>query len=175
MKSLLTSNEHISAGTLVLERWRVSVNGQVLVGVNGAALIDGLTDHVDDSAQSFGADGHLDGSTSVDHSLSSDQTLSGVESDGPHVVSSKMLGDLENESVASALDLKRIENGRKLAGELHVHDGTNDLGNFSVGRGEGPFTDNVRCDSWQRSAGTYFWKQAWQTSVTRSYEIIIIK
>lgn len=42
-----------------------------------------------------------------------------------------MLGDLEDETVLSAVDLKSIQNGGKLAVELDIDDGTNDLGNFA--------------------------------------------
>jgi hypothetical protein len=47
-----------------------------------------------------------------------------------------MLGDLENEAMVRALDLKRIENGGKCALELNVDDGTNNLRNFSGCRGK---------------------------------------
>jgi hypothetical protein len=40
-----------------------------------------------------------------------------------------MLGDFEDETVLSAVDLESIQNGRKLTVELDIDDGTNDLGN----------------------------------------------
>jgi len=42
-----------------------------------------------------------------------------------------MLGDLEDETVLSAFNLKSVEDGRQLAIKLHVDDGTDHLGNSS--------------------------------------------
>jgi hypothetical protein len=46
-----------------------------------------------------------------------------------------MLGDLEDESVVDALDLQSVEDGREVSLELDIHNGTNNLGDLSVGRG----------------------------------------
>jgi len=105
-----------------------------LLVTDGTTLVDGLTNDIDDSAKSLGTDGNLDGVTSVHDGLTSDETLGGVQSDGTHVVSTQMLGDLENETVVAAFDLEGIENRGKCTFELDVDDGANDLGNFS-GRG----------------------------------------
>ena len=42
-----------------------------------------------------------------------------------------MLGDLEDETVLSAVDLKSVEDGGEVTVELDVDDGTNNLGNSS--------------------------------------------
>jgi hypothetical protein len=42
-----------------------------------------------------------------------------------------MLSDLEHKTVLGVSDLKGVENGGESTIELHVHDGTNDLGNSS--------------------------------------------
>jgi hypothetical protein len=44
-----------------------------------------------------------------------------------------MLGNLEDETVLSSVDLKSVENGREIAVELDIDDGTNNLGNSSRG------------------------------------------
>lgn len=44
-----------------------------------------------------------------------------------------MLGNLEDETVLSAVDLKSVENGGEVTVELDVDDGTNNLGNSSGG------------------------------------------
>ena len=118
-------------GTLLLEGWRLSMDGEVLVGADWATLVDGLTDNVDDSAEGLRTDGHFDGIASVLDGLTTHETFSGVESDGTHVVATQMLGDLENESVLSALDFESIHDRGKFTFELHVDDGTDDLGNFT--------------------------------------------
>jgi hypothetical protein len=129
---ILTSNEHLLTGTLLNEGGSFSVDRSVLVSQDGTFLIDGLTDNVDDSAESLGTDGHHDGVSGVSDGLSTNEALSGVESDGADVVATQMLGDLEDEAVRSSLYLKGIENRGKLTFELHVDDGTNNLRNFSV-------------------------------------------
>lgn len=118
---------------MFLESGRFSVNGQELVGVDGTTLIDGLTNDIDDAAESLGTDGHLNGGSRVHDGLATHETLSGVESDGTHVVATQVLGDLKNETVLGTFDLKRIENGREFTLELDVNDGTDDLGNLSSG------------------------------------------
>ena len=130
---LLTGNEQISSRSLLLERRRVSVNWQVLGCLNWTALIDWLSNNIDDSSEALLTDWHLNWGASIGDGLASDETLSGVQSDGSHVVSSKMLGDLEHESVLSSLNFESVENWWEFTGELHVHDGTNNLRNLSTG------------------------------------------
>ena len=120
------------------------MNGQELGVANGATLIDGLTDDVDDAAEGLRTDGHLNGIASVTHGLATHKTLGGVEGDGAHVVATQVLGDLENEAVLGALNLERVENGRKLALELDIDDGTNNLGNLARGGTKAAYSERVR-------------------------------
>ena len=112
------------------------MDGESLVSADGAALIDGLTNDVDDSAERLGADGDSDGVASIHDRLSTHETLSGVERDGAHVVATQVLGDLEDEAVLGALNFERVENRRKLTLELHIDDGANDLRNLARSRAE---------------------------------------
>ena len=107
------------------------MDGSVLGGVNGSTLIDGVTDDIDNSSKGFRTDGDENGCTSVVDYLTSDETVCGVESDGSHVVTTEMLSDLEHKTVLSVSDLESVEDGRQLAIELHVDDGTDHLGNSS--------------------------------------------
>ena len=104
-----------------------------LAGADGTTLVNGLTNDIDDAAESLGTDGNSNGSASVLNGLSTHETLSGVESDGTHVVATQMLGDLKDETVIGFLNLKSVENGREFAFELHIDDGTDNLGNLSSG------------------------------------------
>ena len=106
---------------------------QELVGLDGASLIDWLADDVDDPAEGLWSDWHHNWVASVSNLLASDESLSGVQSDGTHVVSTKMLGDLEDESVLGTLDLESIEDWWEVAFELDIDDGTDDLGHLAVG------------------------------------------
>jgi hypothetical protein len=106
--NLDTSNEEISTVTLLSEGRRVSVNGSVLISVNGTTLIDGLSNNIDNSTEGLGTDGYQNGGSDITDTLSSHETLSGVEGNSADVVSSEMLGDLENETVGAVLDLEGI-------------------------------------------------------------------
>lgn len=131
--NLLTRNEQFSTGTLVNEGRRVSVDGSELFGVDGATFVNRLTDNINDSAESFGANGDANRVARVVDQLTAHKTLGGVQSDGSHVVATQVLGDLEHESVFDTLNLKRVVDGRQRPLELHVHDGTNNLRNLSFG------------------------------------------
>ena len=112
------------------------MDGQELLSSNGATLIDGLTNDIDDAAEGLRTDGNLNGIASVADGLATHKTLSGVERNGAHVVATQVLGDLEDEAVLGALNLERVENRRKLTLELHIDDGANDLRNLARSRAE---------------------------------------
>ena len=115
----------------------------VFVGFDGTSFIDGLSNDINDSSESFGANWHENGVTSVSNGLSANEAFGGVEGDSSDVVATQVLGDLQNEPVLSSLNLEGVENRRKLTLKMHVHDGTNNLRNLSVcldGGGEATYT-----------------------------------
>jgi hypothetical protein len=132
INNLDTSHQDLGTGTLINEGGGISVDGSELVGSDGATLVNGLTNHIDNSAESFGADGHQNGGTGVVDGLSTDKTFSGVQSNSSDVVTTQVLSDLEHESVLHTLDFKSVENWRESTLELHVDDGTNNLRNLSL-------------------------------------------
>lgn len=103
------------------------MDGVTLFGLNGSSLVNGVTNHVHNPAQSLGADGNTDGGSSVDNLLTADKSFGGVHGDGPHSGVSEMLGDFEDKSVLNTLDFKGVEDGGDLSFELHVDDGADDL------------------------------------------------
>lgn len=113
------------------------MDGSEFVGVDGTFLVDGLSNNIDNSSQSLRADGHFNRIASVFHFLSTDETFGGVQGDSSHVGATQMLGNLKDESVLGSLDLEGVEDRGKLSLELHVHDGTNNLGHFSYQRSSG--------------------------------------
>ena len=129
--TLLTGDEELLSGTLLIERGSLTMDREELGSVDGATLVDGLSDHINDTAEGARADRHLNRVASVLNGLTTDETLSGVESNRAHVVATQVLGDLEDETVLGALNLKSVENRRELTLELDVDDGTNDLGDLS--------------------------------------------
>ena len=113
------------------------MNGKSFVGLNRAVVIDGLTNNVDDSTKSSTSNRDGNGLSSVDDVLASNKTLGGVHSNSSDVVTTKMLGDLEDESGFSTLNLKGVKNRWKGALELHIDDGTNNLRDLAISNREG--------------------------------------
>lgn len=107
------------------------MDGSELVGSDGAFLVDGLSNHVDNSSQGFGAHWYHDGVAGVHDILASHESLSGVERNRSHVASTQMLGHLEDESVLRALHLQSVKNRGQFSIELHVDDSADNLGYFS--------------------------------------------
>lgn len=97
-----------------------AVDGGSHVALDGALLVDGLTDDVQDAAEGAGADGDHDGSAGVLHLLASDETLGGLHTDGTDGVLTKVLSDLEHQAGSAGSDghLKGVQDGGKGAIEL---------------------------------------------------------
>lgn len=104
---------------------------EILAGLDWASLIDWLSDNVDDSSESWGSNWDHDGISSIKNLLSSNETLSGVKSNSSNIVSSEMLGNLEDESVVNSLNFEGVKNWWEVSLELDIHNGTNDLGDLS--------------------------------------------
>ena len=120
------------------------MDGESLRGSDGAALVDRLTNHVDDSAESFRTDGHLNRVASVNDGLATHEALRRVERNRTDRVATQMLGDLEDETVLGALDLEGVVDRREFSIELHVDDGTDDLGDFTSGGAEATYYQTKR-------------------------------
>jgi len=127
VNNLDTGHKNLCLGLLLSESWGISVNWESLCGVNWSTLINWLANNVDDTAKETWADRHLDWGTSVNNSLATDQTISCVHSNGTDGVLSKMLSNLEDNTDIVFLNLKGVQDRWKLAIELNVNDGTNDL------------------------------------------------
>ena len=90
---LNAGDEDLLVNGHVCELWGLGVDGGELVGVDGAPLVNGVTDNVDDPAQGLLSHGDLDGGAGVDDRLAADQTLRTVHGDRPHSVLSQVLGN----------------------------------------------------------------------------------
>lgn len=86
------------------------MNRSELSCVDWATLIDGLTNNVNNSSKGLGADGDHNGISGVLDFLTTDESLGGVEGDRAHVVATQVLGDLQNEALASASHFERVQN-----------------------------------------------------------------
>jgi hypothetical protein len=67
--------ENLGRSRLVNERGRVGVDGAVSDGVDGSALVNGLSDNVNDATEAAGSDGDENGGSSVDDLLATNETL----------------------------------------------------------------------------------------------------
>lgn len=131
--NLDAGDQQLGTGTLFNEEGGLSMDGHHLFGGDGALVVDGLANDVHDAAESLGADGHHNGGAGVHDSLSSDETVSSVQGDGPDLGVSQVLGDLEHQSLVGVLHLEGVEDGGQFSFELHVYHGSNDLGNVALG------------------------------------------
>ena len=139
-----SGDQELLAGALVYEQGGVSMDGESKVGVDGAAVIDGLANNVDDSSEGLWPDGDHNGVSGVFHSLSSYETVGSVKGDAPDLGVSEMLGDLEHESVFGSLDLKGVEDFWEVSFELDIDNGTNDLGDVSASNNFASFGESSR-------------------------------
>mmetsp|Transcript_19812 Transcript_19812/g.50669 ORF Transcript_19812/g.50669 Transcript_19812/m.50669 type:complete len:478 (-) Transcript_19812:230-1663(-) len=132
-----TSDKDFLLCRLVGEKRRVVMNGVLCLGSDFSTLINGLSNDVNDTAKGLLAYGNLDGGAGVNYALATDKTVSGIHSNSPHGVFSKMLGNLKNESHVVVLNLKGVQDGGELTIELNIDDGTNNLRYTARGAGGG--------------------------------------
>eukprot|EP01137_Pigoraptor_chileana_P012314 Opistho-2@64579 len=141
---LNASDQNLGVGAHLHERGGLCVDGQLRLRVDGATLVNGLTNDVHNASQGVGADGDLDGGASVDALLAADETLRAVHGNGTDRVLTEMLGDLKNKTVLASLNLEGVKDRGERIVELDVDDGTNDghdatrLGRRKANLGEGP-------------------------------------
>merc|ERR1739848_913929 len=128
------SDENLLLHAHLLKGGRLSMDGLPLVGRDRAALINGVSNDVDDPAESLGSHGNHDWVPSVVDNVSSDQTLGTVHGDGADGVLSQVLGNLENELRLSVLHLQSIEDLRQAILELDVHHGADDGDLLTLGQ-----------------------------------------
>jgi hypothetical protein len=114
INNLDTSNKNLLGLTLLSEGGGSPVKGGILLGTllgeDGSLLIDGLSNHVDNTSKSFGTDRHLDGGTGINTLLTTDKTVGGLHGNGTDGVLSQVLGDLEDKTITFGFNLKGIEN-----------------------------------------------------------------
>lgn len=129
---LNTGDENFLLDTHLNELGRLSVNGGALVGVDWTTLIDGLTNDVDDTAESLSTDGNTNGRASVDDLLATNQTLCSVHGDGTHGVLTQVLGNFQDQARGATLDFECVQDWWKIVIELDVDDGTDDSDDFTT-------------------------------------------
>ena len=128
---LNTGFQNFGFRRLINKLWRLPVNRRAHVGANFRAIVDRLTDDVQNPAQRFRANRHRDWRAGVLDLAAAHQTLGGVHGDGPHGVFAQMLRHLKDQRVIAVLRVQRVQDLRQIAVELHVDNGADDLGDRS--------------------------------------------
>jgi len=123
-----TSLENLDGRAGLDEFWWWGVDSLEGVSLDWASLVDWGTNDVDDSAEGGGTDWDHNWVSGVEDVLASNDSLSGIHSNGSDGVLSQMLGNLKNQSVLSALNLESVQNWWSIAIELNVNHWTDDGG-----------------------------------------------
>ena len=98
------------------------------LGLDRAALVDRLADHVEDPPERLAPDRHRDRLAGVDHLLAAGQPVGAVHRDRAHGRLAEVLGDLEHQLVAVVVGMQRVQDRRQAAVELDVDDRAHHLG-----------------------------------------------
>jgi len=108
-----TRDKHLTARALLGEGGRVGVDGEELCGIDGAALVDGVSNDVQNASERGDTDGDGDGCTEILDGLTTDETVGTVHGNRADDSVTNVLGDLEDELllVLCALDLEGVEDG----------------------------------------------------------------
>ena len=109
------------------------MNRRALFGFDRTAFVDRITRHIEHATQRFRTNRHRDGATGVCDLLTADHAFGGVHGQGPNGVFTEVLRDLKDQAVALVLGFKGIQDRRKIAIELNVYDGAQNLGDFANG------------------------------------------
>jgi hypothetical protein len=86
-----TSDENLSSGGLLDESGSVGVDGELLLVLNGATLVNGLASDVHDAAKGTVTDGNHDGVAGVDSLAATNETLGTLHGNAADDVLTQML------------------------------------------------------------------------------------
>ena len=107
---------------------RGPVDRRVLFGFDRTALVDRLSDHVQDTTEGLGADRHVDRAAAVLDLFAAHQALGAVHRDRANLILAEMLRHLQHQTGTVVIALQRVQDRRQIAFELHVHHRTHHLG-----------------------------------------------
>merc|ERR1719384_1977694 len=129
-----TSDQDLLLDTHLVKLGSLGVDGLALLGVDGAPLVNGLTDHIDDPAEGLGTNRNHDGVSGVVDNLATDETLGTVHGNGSDGVLSQVLGNLQDELGGPVLHLEGVENLREPIFKLDINNGSDDGDNLPLGQ-----------------------------------------
>lgn len=126
-----TGDQNFVTLSLFNESWGFSVDWELDLGVDWSSLVNGLSNNVHNSSQTFWSDWNHDWVSGILDGLSSNQTISSVHGNGSDSGISQVMGDLQDQSSIDSFNFEGVQDGWQGSGELDVDDGTDDLGDLS--------------------------------------------
>mmetsp|Transcript_11256 Transcript_11256/g.12726 ORF Transcript_11256/g.12726 Transcript_11256/m.12726 type:complete len:219 (-) Transcript_11256:237-893(-) len=128
------SDQHVRRHTLIDKQGRIAVDGQVVLGLDGSSLINGLTNHVHDAAKRCLTDRDGDWGTCVGDGQLAAQALRDAERDATDNTVTQVLRHLEHDTVVGVEQLQGVVDCWQITfGKVDVHNGTNNLADGSLG------------------------------------------
>ncbi len=133
--------EHPGLGLQLGELGSFAVDGGCGGGVDGALLVNRLTENVEDAAESGFSDGHGDRGAGVDGFHAAHQTVGAAHGNGADAVIAQQLLNLGGQSDVLTggvlrLDAQSVVDLRQFPGwEFHVQNRANHLANHALGAG----------------------------------------
>ena len=97
------------------------------IALDGARLINGLADHIDDAPERRLADRHGNRGAGIGHLLAAHEPFGNVHRNAAHRGSAEVLRDFENKAVAAIRRFECVQDFRQMLLELDVDDGADDL------------------------------------------------
>jgi len=126
-------DQQVLPAGLLFERRRRPMDRQVFLGLHRPLIVLGMPQHVHDAPERAFTDRDRDRRTGGLHRQAALQAFRGAHGDGAHHPVAELLLHLERQ--IDFLELQRFVDSRdRLARELDVDDGADDLGNVSFGR-----------------------------------------
>jgi peptide chain release factor 1 len=125
-------DQDLLLGRLILEPRRLTMDRPGDLGIDRAALVDRLADHVQDAAERLRPDRDLDRVAGIDRLGAAHQAVGRVHRDGADRALAQMLGHIQHQSAPGQRDMQRIQDPRQLILlKLNVHDGADDLSDLA--------------------------------------------
>ena len=135
--NLNTCFQNVNGRVLFRKFGRFAMNRSKIFSVDRSETVHGAADNVQNSAETFFADGNGNRSTGVLGGHSSHQTVGDIHSDASDNIIAQMLCDFNNQVILLVVDCgvgnkKRVQNAGKLPFfKSHVNNRTNNLNNLS--------------------------------------------
>ena len=122
-------DEDFRGRRLLVELGRGGMDRAALGRDDGALFVHGFTHDVEDAPERGVAHRHGDRGTRIRHRLAAHEAFGRVHRHGADGVFAQVLGHFEHQRLAVVVGRERVEDRRQMIPELHVHDGTDHLGN----------------------------------------------